>query len=147
MSVEKLAIRFFWFLAVVSLAAVFLVGCVHGTPTITPETEQEIAVVRETALAAVRHNVNVVGVVVDKLSTDADGRAGELKGHTALFLRSAINQYPVERMRELAVHEVCHAVQGYPYPHDTRHWCCMKLDGEVGYPPPVTVQGQWPVCS
>lgn len=118
-----------------------------GATSATPQTEQEIAVVNETRLAGERHHIDAHAEVVDKLSTTSDGRAGETKGTTAYFLRSAINQYPASQMRELAVHEVCHMEQGFPYPHDIRHWCCMKLDGEVGYEPPVTIMGQWPTCE
>lgn len=129
-------------LAVALLAA----GCAKGWPTEVAETEQEIAVVQETALAAERHGVSVRAVITDKREGD-DGRAGWLKAGVAYFYAPEINTYPVSKMRELAVHEVCHAVGGYPYNHDVKHWCCMKLDGEVGYPPPVTVMGAWPTCE
>jgi cellulase/cellobiase CelA1 len=116
---------------------------------VTPTSEQEIAVVHETKLAAVRHEVNVRAEITDKMLGN-DGRAGWYSAGVAYFVRAEINSYPVLRMRELAVHEVCHAWQskgGYVFAHDTRHWCCMKLDGEIGYPPPVTPGGQWPVCG
>lgn len=124
------------------LVAVLSTGC-GAWPTLTPTSEQEIAVVDETAKAAVRHHVNVRGEVTDKVA-GGDERAGWYVAGVAYFVRKEINKYPVERMRELAVHEVCHASDSFF--HDTKHWCCMKLDGEVGYPPPVTVGGQWPVC-
>ena len=101
--------------------------------------------VQETALASVRHDVSVRAEITNRAAGN-DGRAGWYNAGVAYFVAREINTYPVERMRELAVHEVCHAVGGFPYPHDTRHWCCMKRDGEIGYPPPTTVMGQWPTC-
>lgn len=98
----------------------------------------------ETAKAAARQGVNVHGEVTDK-TMGTDWRAGWYEAGVAYFVRSVINEYPVERMRELAVHEVCHASTSFH--HDTQHWCCMKREGEVGYPPPVTVAGQWPTCQ
>lgn len=132
------------FLACVSI--LLLVGCSKAWPTEDAATPQELAVVDETAKASARHQVDVRAEITDKVDGN-DGRAGWLVGHVAYFLRSEINQYPVERMRELAVHEVCHAEGGFPYPHDIRHWCCMKLDGEVGYEPPIKINGQWPTCE
>jgi len=135
-----------WIIGVLALIAAVLSGCSGAWPTQTPSTPQEIAVVNETALAAARHGVNVRAEITDKVAGD-DGRAGWYSAGVAYFVSSEINTYPIERMRELAVHEVCHAVTGFPYPHDLKHWCCMKTDGEVGYPPPVLVVDQWPVCN
>lgn len=98
----------------------------------------------ETSLAAQRQKVNVRAEITDKVAGN-DGRAGWYSAGVAYFVRKEINSYPVSRMRELAVHEVCHASTSFH--HDTQHWCCMKNEGEVGYPPPVTPGGQWPVCK
>jgi len=125
---------------------VFLAGCSRSWPTSEPSTPQELAVVKETALAAARHGVEVRAEIAQRACC-GDTRAGWYSAGVAYFVAPEINTYPVERMRELAVHEVCHAVGGFPYPHDTRHWCCMKLDGEIGYAPPETVMGQWPTCE
>lgn len=130
----------------VVLVALLGAGCAHGWPTDVAETDQERAVVAETALAAARHHVDVRAEITDKQLGD-DGRAGWLKGNVAYFYAPEINTYPVSRMRELAVHEACHAEGGFPYNHDIKHWCCMKRDGEIGYEPPVKVMGMWPTCE
>lgn len=146
----KNAIRTLTLLASIALAAALATGCGHSTPT-EASTPNEIYVLSQTDVYAKKLGVNVYGVLSDKRNTygcetaDCVDYGWYLEGK-AVYWRPGLAEMPNQiNIDLLAAHETCHAVSRM---HDTRHWCCVfNLTGSASYPPPQTVQGQWPTCQ
>lgn len=111
-----------------------------------PGNPVEEALLSETARAAGAIGVRVRGEITDtispaQLSPGVPAPTAWYSGGVAWFYRPMIAKYVSidpepgrETARNVATHEVCHAVS---YHHDLAHWECMNTYAVPTYPRPV----------
>lgn len=141
-----------------SVLLLVLVGCAKaGWSPVSPSGDVEQALLAYTSTYAARLGWNVRGEITDTRKREQLDAAGWYDRGVAYYYRPAIHDFvtltdgecPAAPRCELASGIAAHEVAHFKYPfHDMHHWCCMvNLGVRPTYPPPETVNGQWPVCD
>lgn len=153
-----------WAIGVLSIAAacallVLMTGCGFKYEVAGASSDVESALLAYTDTYAAKLGVTVRGEIATNrtASQEANDAAGWYAAGIAYYYRPAVAEFvtlidgqcPAAPRCELAsgvaAHETCHAL--FPQ-HDIAHWCCQKKLGvRPTYPPPTTVEGQWPTCE
>lgn len=146
-------------LSLVALLGAPLFNCGFKYETTGASSDVEGALLSYTDTFAKKLGVSVRGEIATNRmpSQEANDAAGWYAAGIAYYYRPAVAESVTlidgrcpaaprcELASGLAAHEVAHA--RYPG-HTMDHWCCMvNLGVRPTYPPPVTVNGLWPMCD
>lgn len=138
-------------IAALALVGALVVGCSFKYQPTGASSEVEGVLLKETARSAGALSVNVHGEITETISKgqQAPGQndpVGWYQAGVAWYYRPQVARYVSlepeaghETARNVAGHEVCHAVSFF---HDLKHWECMNGVAAPTYPRP-SAGGTW----